>query len=140
MHRRDGLSGFGARLTHPYPRRQGEGWSVLDSVAGCAENVPTVANSVVIVGQSQGSAPAALLGSTVAKDYAPGVKLLARSRPESYTRPLRLQRKPRRWTCRTAQGVDSTRLFTASNLHTFMILDPGFDPSQYLSDAAKPAF
>ena len=67
--------GLGTPGPHPYHVAKAEGWSVLDSVRAALKAFPQLSRSVVIVGQSQG-AHAALSASLLAKDYAPGIKLL----------------------------------------------------------------
>jgi pimeloyl-ACP methyl ester carboxylesterase len=132
--------GLGTPGPHPYHVAKAEGWSVLDSVRAALKTFPQLANSVVIVGQSQG-AHAALSAALLAKDYAPGVKLLGTvATGVSIYAPFAPPTKVPQVDVPHRTGGGFNAVLPLLDLHTFMILDPGFDPSQYLSDAAKPAF
>jgi len=67
--------GLGVPGPHPYLNARPEAYSVLDSIRAALKAEPTLANKVVVVGQSQG-AGAAFSTAAVAPDYAPDVHLL----------------------------------------------------------------
>ena len=71
------FQGLGGPGPHPYLIWEAEGRSVLDSVrAALAAHGKTVANDVIITGQSQGSG-SALGASRIAASYAPDIRLRA---------------------------------------------------------------
>jgi hypothetical protein len=117
--------GLGTPGGHPWMTVRPEGWSVLDSVRSALAAFPELANSVVIVGQSQG-AHAALAAAGLAADYAPTVHLRGTvvtgvAAPE-YVEGRR----------------NSVLLFLL--LHKFQALDPAFQPADYLTEAGARAY
>jgi pimeloyl-ACP methyl ester carboxylesterase len=132
--------GLGTPGPHPWLMVKPEARSVLDAVQAALKAFPELANSVVIVGQSQG-AHAALSAALLAHDYAPNVKLKGTvatgvpSRdgflPETKAAVIPVPQ-------RTGGGLNAA--LTVLTLYSFMAMDPAFEPEEYLSDAAKPAF
>lgn len=113
---------------------------MLDSVRAALKAFPELANSIVIVGQSQG-AHAALSASLLAPDYAPDVKLLGTvatgvSIYAAFDPPTKAPQIP--IPQRTGGGFNA--LLPLYHLYTYTELDSTFDPAAYLSDAAKPVF
>jgi ribonuclease BN (tRNA processing enzyme)/pimeloyl-ACP methyl ester carboxylesterase len=119
--------GLGTRGGHPWRSVRPEGWSVLDAVRSALAAFPQLANSVVIVGQSQG-AHAALSAAGLANAYAPALRIRATVATGVGGYP-RSQWPPQR---------TSTSLFLV--LHKLQAFDPAFQPSDYLTDAGKQAF
>src|SRR5258706_8889427 len=68
--------GLGTPGGHPYLAVKPEGYSVLDAVRAALGSFPELANSVVLVGQSQG-AHAVLSAALLAGQYAPDINLKA---------------------------------------------------------------
>jgi pimeloyl-ACP methyl ester carboxylesterase len=132
--------GLGTPGPHPYHVAKAEGWSVLDSVRAALKAFPQLANSVVIVGQSQG-AHAALSAALLAKEYAPGIMLLGTvATGVSIYSPFVPPTKAPQIAVPQRTGGGSNGVYPVLSLHTFVALDPAFNPSVYLSDAAKPVF
>jgi len=117
--------GLGTPGGHPWMAVRPEGWSVLDSVRSALAAFPELANSVVIVGQSQG-AHAALSAAGLASEYAPTVRI--------------------RGTVATgvagpkygASRRTSTFLFLI--LHKFETVDPAFRRSDYLTEDGERSY
>ena len=132
--------GLGTPGPHPWLMVKPEAWSVLDSVRAALKEFPELANSVVIVGQSQG-AHAALSAALLAHDYAPLIKLkgtVATGVPsrEGFLPDTKAAQIP--VPLRTGGGLNAA--LTVLSLYAYMAVDPAFKPDEYLSDAAKPAF
>jgi pimeloyl-ACP methyl ester carboxylesterase len=132
--------GLGTPGPHPRHATKPEAWSVLDGVRSALKAFPQLANSVVFVGQSQG-AHAALSAALLAKEYAPSLTVkgtiatgLSIYFPfEPPTKAPQIAVPPR-----TGGGMNAA--VALLELYTYMALDPTFNPSNYLSDAAKPVF
>jgi acetyl esterase/lipase len=130
--------GLGTPGGHPWMAVRPEGWSVLDSIRSARAAFPQLANSVVIVGQSQG-AHAAVSAALLARGYAPGVNLKGTVATGVPGASPFLATEP------TAQiaGRQSfsppiaTRVLT---LYLYTLLDSTFNASKYLSEAGKPVF
>jgi pimeloyl-ACP methyl ester carboxylesterase len=132
--------GLGTPGPHPYHVSKEEGWSVLDSVRAALKAFPQLSRSVVIVGQSQG-AHAALSASLLAKDYAPGIKLLGTvATGVSIYAPFEPPTKALQVAVPQRSGGGFNGVLPLLNLHTYAVLDPAFNPSEYLGDAAKTIF
>jgi pimeloyl-ACP methyl ester carboxylesterase len=132
--------GLGTPGGHPWHVAKAEGWSVLDSARAALNAFPELANSVVIVGQSQG-AHAALSAALLAKDYAPGIKLLGTvATGISIYSPFAPPTKAPQIAVPQHTGGGLNGVTPVLNLYTFMVLDPAFNPSEYLSNAAMPIF
>ena len=128
--------GLGTPGGHPWITVRPEGWSVLDSVRSSLKAFPELANTVVIVGQSQGG-HAAVSAALLASEYAPGLNLkgtVATGVPW-YPPVARETKAPQIPTQRT-----SNPSLLVLRLFTYKALDPAFDPSEYLSDVGKPVF
>ncbi len=117
--------GLGTPGGHPWMAVRPEGWSVLDSVRSALRAFPELANAVVIVGQSQGS-HAALSAAGLARGYAPTLKI----RGTVATGVAGPQYAASRRT--------STFLFLI--LHKFQVMDPTFQPSDYLTEAGMRGY
>lgn len=118
--------GLGTPGGHPWMAVRPEGWSVLDSARSALAAFPELANSVVIVGQSQG-AHAALSAAGLAAEYAPALNIKGT----------------------VATGLAGGQQYSASRktsaflfliLHKFETMDPAFRPSDYLTEAGKRAY
>jgi len=118
--------GLGTPGGHPWMAVRPAGWSVLDSVRSALTAFPELANSIVIVGQSQG-AHAALSAAGLAPAYAPTLRIRGT----------------------VATGVAGGPQYSASRrtstflyliLHKFQTLDPAFQPSDYLTEAGRRGF
>jgi pimeloyl-ACP methyl ester carboxylesterase len=132
--------GLGTPGPHPYHVAKAEGWSVLDSVRASLKAFPQLADSVVIVGQSQG-AHAALSAALLAKEYAPSINLLGTvATGVSIYSPFTPPTKAPQIAVPNRTGGGFNGVLPLLNLHTFMLLDPVLNTSEYLSDAAKPVF
>jgi ribonuclease BN (tRNA processing enzyme) len=118
--------GLGTPGGHPWMTVRPEGWSVLDSVRSALTAFPELANSIVIVGQSQGS-HAALSAAGLASAYAPALRIRGT----------------------VATGVAGGSQYAASRrtstflfliLHKFQAVDAAFQPSDYLTEAGKRGY
>jgi hypothetical protein len=132
--------GLGAPSPHPWLFSNAEGWNVLDNVRAAQSSFPQLANSVVIVGQSQG-AQAALSATLLAIKYAPKLKLLGTVAtgipdPFPFSPPTKAPQLP--VPQRTGGGVNA--IFPLLGLYQLMLLDSSFNPFDYVSDSAKALF
>ena len=117
--------GLGTPGGHPWMSVRPAGWSVLDNVRAAQTAFPDLANSVVIVGQSQG-AHAALSAAGLARNYAPGVRI----------RGVVVTGVPGPQYATTRR----TNTFLFLVLYKFKALDPAFQPTDYLTEAGKRGF
>jgi len=132
--------GLGTPGPHPWHVTKAEGWSVLDNVRAALKAFPELANSVVIVGQSQG-AHAALSATLLAKEYAPDIKLRGTvATGVSIYSPFAPPTKAPQVAVPQHTGGGLNGVTPLLNLYTLMVLDPAFNASEYVSDAAKPVF
>jgi pimeloyl-ACP methyl ester carboxylesterase len=132
--------GLGTAGPHPWHVARAEGWSVLDSVRAALRAFPQLANSVVIVGQSQG-AHAALSAALLASEYAAGVKLLGTvATGVSIYSPFFPPTRAPQIAVPQHIGGGQNAVSPLLRLYMFMVLDPAFNPSEYLGNAAKPVF
>jgi hypothetical protein len=132
--------GLGAPGPHPWLFSKAEGWSVLDNVRAAQSSFPQLANSVVIVGQSQG-AHAALSATLLAVKYAPKLKLLgtvATGIPEPF--PFSPPTKAPQLPVPQRTGGGANAISPLLGLYQLMLLDSSFNPSDYVSDSAKALF
>lgn len=118
--------GLGTPGGHPWMAVRPEGWSVLDSVRSALAAFPELANSVVIVGQSQG-AHAALSAAGLAAAYAPTLRIRGTVATGVVGGPQY-----------AASRRTSTVLFLV--LHKFQAADPAFQPSDYLTEAGEKGY
>jgi Secretory lipase len=131
--------GLGTPGGHPWNTVRPEAYSVLDSIRAALHAFPELSNSVVIVGQSQG-AHAAISASLLATAYAPDVHLkgtVATGVPGDP--PFAPETKAPQIPTPPHVGGDFPA-FGLLNLLTYRIIEPSLNPSDYLSDAAGPAF
>ena len=119
--------GLGTPGGHPWMAVRPEGWSVLDAVRSALAAFPELANSIVIVGQSQG-AHAALSAAGLANAYAPALRIRA-------TVATGVGGHPRsQWPLQRT----SVSLFLV--LHKFQAFDPAFQPSEFLTEAGERGY
>jgi pimeloyl-ACP methyl ester carboxylesterase len=132
--------GLGTAGPHPWHFARAEGWSVLDAVRAALNSFPQLANSVVIVGQSQG-AHAALSAALLAQEYAARIKLLGTvATGVSIYSPFLPPTTAPQVVVPQRTGGGSNAVTPLLRLYTFRVLDPAFDPSEYLGNAATPVF
>jgi acetyl esterase/lipase len=132
--------GLGTPGPHPWHFTRAEGWSVLDSVRAAQSAYQQLANSVVIVGQSQG-AHAALSASLLAGKYAPELKLLGTvATGTSIYFPFSPPTRAPQLTVPQRTGGGLNAILPLLGLYQPMLLDSSFDPSDYVSDPAKATF
>jgi hypothetical protein len=131
--------GLGTPGGHPWLVVRPEAYSVLDSVRAALRAFPELSNTVVIVGQSQG-AHAAASASLLSAAYSPELRVKA-------TVATGVPGDPPFAAKTRAPHIPTPPLvggpFPAFNLLfllTYEIVDPHFNPADYLADAAKPAF
>ncbi len=117
--------GLGTPGGHPWMAVRPEGWSVLDSVRSALTAFPELANSVVIVGQSQGS-HAALSAAGLATAYAPTLKIKGIVATGMAGPQYGASRR--------------TSAFLFLILHKFQAMDPTFQPSAYLTEAGQRGY
>jgi hypothetical protein len=130
--------GLGTPGGHPWNTVRPEAYSVLDSIRAALHAFPELFNSVVIVGQSQG-AHAAISASLLAA-YAPDVHLkgtVATGVPSDP--PFAPETKAPQIPTPPHVGGDFPA-FGLLNLLTYHIIEPSLNPSDYLTDAARPVF
>lgn len=118
--------GLGTPGGHPWMAVRPEGWSVLDGVRSALAAFPELANSVVIVGQSQG-AHAALSAAGLAPAYAPTVKIRGTVATGVVGGPK-------------FAASRRTSLFLLLILHKFETADPEFRRSDYLTEAGEKSY
>jgi pimeloyl-ACP methyl ester carboxylesterase len=129
--------GLGTPGGHPWNTTRPEAYSVLDSVRAALGAFPELSNSVVIVGQSQGG-HAAVSASLLANEYASAVHLhgtVATGVPGAppFAPETNAKQIP-------IPSLGGSAVFDLLNLLTYRIIDPSLNPSDYLTDAARPAF
>jgi hypothetical protein len=125
--------GLGGPGPHPYLFWEAEGRSVLDAVrAALAANPGTIANELVITGQSQGSA-SSIGASRIAPTYAPDLKLHATIAtgvlPEFPEGPIKLPE---------VLGVTGTTRYTMLRLVGGSLRDGGPSADELVTDQARP--
>lgn len=132
--------GLGTPGPHPWHVTKAEGWSVLDAVRAALMAQPNLGNSVVIVGQSQG-AHAALSATLLAKSYSPSIHVrgTVATGVSIYT-PFQPPTKAPQIGVPQHTGGGLNAAVTVLQLYTFLSVDSTFNPSDILSDAAKPVF
>lgn len=130
--------GLGTPGGHPWNTVRPEAYSVLDSVRAAVGAFPELSNSVVIVGQSQGG-HAAMSASLLADEYAPGVRWKGTVGTGVPGPPYIPETKAPQIPTPPRVGGDFAG-FNLLNLLTYRIIDPSLKPSDYLADAARPAF
>ncbi len=131
--------GLGTPGGHPWNTVRPEAYSTLDSIRAALHDFPELSNSVVIIGQSQG-AHGAISASLLATAYAPDVHLkgtVATGVPGDP--PFAPETKAPQIPTPPHVGGDFAA-FGLANLLTYRIIDPSLDPSDYLTDAARPVF
>jgi hypothetical protein len=125
--------GLGGPGPHPYLFWEAEGRSVLDAVrAALTANAGTIANELVITGQSQGSA-SSIGASRIAPTYAPELKLRATIAtgvlPEFPEGPIKLPQ--------LLGGTGTTR-YTMLRLVGGSLRDGGPSADELVTDQARP--
>lgn len=125
--------GLGGPGPHPYLFWDAEGRSVLDAVrAALAANAGTIANELVITGQSQGSA-SSVGASRIAPTYAPELNLRATIAtgvlPEFPEGPIKLPER---------LGATGTTRYTMLRLVGGSLRDGGPSADELVTDQARP--
>jgi pimeloyl-ACP methyl ester carboxylesterase len=131
--------GLGTPGGHPWMMVRPEAYSLLDSVRVALKTFSELSNSIVIVGQSQG-AHAAVSAALLSREYYPELHLkgtVATGVPGGSpftpkTKAAQIPVPPR------AAGPFLPEFFLMESL-TYKMIDPGFNLSDFLSDAAIPA-
>jgi hypothetical protein len=133
--------GLGTPGGHPWLTVRPEAYSVLDSARAAIGAFPELSNSVVIVGQSQG-AHAAISASLLAPAYATDIHLkgtVATGVPAHPDPPFAPATKAPKIPI-PPQVAGALVTINLLNLLAYRIIDPSLNPSDYLVDAARPAF
>jgi Secretory lipase len=131
--------GLGTPGGHPWNVVRPEAYSVLDSVRAAIGAFPELSNSVVIIGQSQG-AHAAISASLLAPAYATDVHLKGTVATGVLGDPpfVPATKAPQIPVPPQVGGAFVT--INLLSLLAYRIIDPSLNPSDYLADAARPAF
>ncbi|MCU1330032.1 MAG: hypothetical protein JWN34_5402 [Bryobacterales bacterium] len=130
--------GLGTPGVHPAGIVKSEAYGVLDSARSAIAEFRQLSNSVIIVGQSQG-ARAGVSAALLAHQYAPDLKIkgtVATGVPGGppYAGATKAPQIP---VPESAGGGANARL-AVLRLLRLRAVDPAFDLTGYLSDAAKP--
>ncbi len=132
--------GLGTPGPHLHWIVRSEAYSVIDSVRSAQHAFPQLSNSVVIVGQSQGG-HAAISAALLIRGYAPAVGLkgtVATGVPGIW--PVMPETKAPQVKMPPRTGGSLNAALTVLDLSLFLALDPAFNPSDYLSERARPVF
>lgn len=130
--------GLGTPGIHPYVAVRPEAYSVLDSLRAALQQHPQLANSVVVVGQSQG-AQAAVAVAGYAPQYAPEIAVrgtVATGVP--FIRPPEPGATPPQ-AADQADKVDPTLTYRLLVLYLAQRVYPDFNFADYVSDLAMPS-
>ena len=125
--------GLGTPGGHPYLAARPQAYSILDSVRAALNGLPGLANSVVVIGQSQGGG-AAFAAAGYAPDYAPDINLrgtVATGVPFFSTAGLA------KLAVRPGDMVDPTIAYTMLLMHLAQQVAPELAPVEYLTDPAR---
>lgn len=128
--------GLGTPGGHPYVAAKPEGYGVLDSIRAVRSR-DGIGDAAVLVGQSQG-AGAAFATAAVAASYAPDVRIVG-------TVATGVPYFSRGTVAALTRSGQSDRV-TAALVYTLLILQlaeqaqPGFDPSEYLSERGREIY
>ena len=128
--------GLGTPGGHPYLAARPQAYSILDSVRAALNGLPGLANSVVVIGQSQGGG-AAFAAAGYAPDYAPDINLrgtVATGVPFFSTAGLA------KLAFRPGDMVDPTIAYTMLLMHLAQQVVPELDPVEYLTDQARAVY
>jgi pimeloyl-ACP methyl ester carboxylesterase len=128
--------GLGTPGGHPYLAARPQAYSILDSVRAALNGLPGLANSVVVIGQSQGGG-AAFAAAGYAPDYAPEINLrgtVATGVPFFSTAGLA------KLGVRPGDVVDPTIAYTMLLMHLAQQVVPELDPVEYLTDQARAVY
>jgi pimeloyl-ACP methyl ester carboxylesterase len=121
---------------HPYLAARPQAYSLLDSVRAALKGLPGLANSVVLIGQSQGGG-AAFAAAGYAPEYAPDINLrgtIATGVPFFSTAGLaKLADRP-------DDAVDPTIAYTMLLMHLAQQVVPELDLVEYLTDQARAIY
>jgi pimeloyl-ACP methyl ester carboxylesterase len=129
--------GLGTPGAHPYLATRPEAYSVLDSVRAALAGVPGLANSIVIVGQSQGGA-AAFATAGAAPDYAP--ELMIRGTVATGTPYFSPEATAKFNAASRRDVVDPTIAYTLLIMHFARQVMPELEPREYIAEAAWPIY
>jgi acetyl esterase/lipase len=125
--------GLGTPGVHPYMAARPEAYSVLDGLRAALHEYPLLANSVVIVGQSQG-AHAAIAAAGLASSYAPEIAVRGIVATGA---PFFRSQQPLSSTVRSDK-VDSTVAYPLLLLYLAQRVRPPFAWADYVTDRAMP--
>jgi pimeloyl-ACP methyl ester carboxylesterase len=128
--------GLGTPGGHPYLAVRPEAYGVLDSVRA-VRGRDQIGDAVVIVGQSQG-AGAAFATAVLASSYAPDVRLrgtVATGLPYFSRETLAALARGR-----NPNAVTPTLVYTLLLLQLAEQTQPGFDPSDYLTERGRAVY
>lgn len=128
--------GLGTPGGHPYLAARSQAYSILDSVRAALKGLPGLANSVVVIGQSQGGG-AAFAAAGYAPEYAPDINLrgtVATGVPFFSAAGLaKLVDRP-------GDAIDPTIAYTMLIMHLAQQVVPELDPVGYLTDRARAVY
>lgn len=131
--------GLGTPGMHPRRVSKSEGWSVLDSIRAALGTFPVV-NRVVIIGQSQGGG-ASVSASLLAPRYAPEINLLGTvATGIPWYAPFSPAPKGEQIPVPERMGGGLNAASAIVHLHILTLLDPKFQPSDYLTADAMVVF
>ncbi|NWD77352.1 alpha/beta fold hydrolase [Pseudomonas gingeri] len=130
--------GLGTPGLHPYGLTRPLAYNILDSIRAVSHGDFELSTRVVVFGQSQGGRAA--FGTAVyARDYAPEldiVGVLATGTPYA----ARHQKAANRERTNAHQSVVPTFAYNLLRLDTARLLDPSFEPGDYLDEQARPTY
>ena len=128
--------GLGTPGGHPYLAARSQAYSILDSARAALKGVPGLANSVVVIGQSQGGG-AAFAAAGYAPEYAPDINLrgtVATGVPHFSTAGLaKLVAGP-------GDAIDPAIAYTILIMHLAQQVAPELEPANYLTDQARAIY
>lgn len=132
--------GLGTPGGHPWGVLRAEAYSLIDSARSAITAFPELSDSVILIGQSQGSR-AVLSASLFAHQYAPRFKFNGTvATGVAVAPPFSLETKTPQIPILPRTGGGTNARLAVESLFRFVALDAGFHPADYLSDVAKPVF
>ena len=132
--------GLGTPGGHPWGVLRAEGYSLIDSARSAIAAFPELSDSVILIGQSQGSR-AVLSASLLARQYAPTFKFKGTvATGVALAAPASLETKAPQIPVPPRTGGGANARLAVESLFRFVALDGKFDPADYLSDGAKLVF
>jgi len=132
--------GLGTPGGHPWGVLKPEAYSVIDSARSAIAAFPELSDTVILIGQSQGSR-AVLAASLLAHRYAPSFKFSGTvATGVAVAPPISIETKATQIPVPPNTGGGANARLAVESLFRFLALDKEFHPADYLSDSAKPAF